>query len=106
QAVAVCVCALAGAVHAQPNERLTLYGHGDVVSAVAYAPDGKTIATVGKDKSLRVWNPVQGQPTTGQQLWWAQNNDVITTVAFSPDGKFLATGSVDKTIKIWAADNK
>ena len=38
QAVAVCVCAIASAAYAQ-NERLTLYGHGDVVSAVAYAPD-------------------------------------------------------------------
>ena len=41
----------------------TLEGHTDCVSAVAVGPDGKTIVSGSRDKTVRVWNS-----TTG--VWW------------------------------------
>jgi RNA polymerase sigma factor (sigma-70 family) len=36
--------------------------HGDTVSSVAYAPDGKTIATGGGDEIVRLWEAATGKP--------------------------------------------
>src|SRR5262249_54345890 len=36
--------------------------HGDTVSSVAYAPDGKTIATGGGDEVVRLWEAATGKP--------------------------------------------
>lgn len=36
--------------------RISLAGHDDDIAAIAFAPDGKSIATGGKDNLLYVWN--------------------------------------------------
>jgi WD40 repeat protein len=43
----------------QPEYR-TLKDHTDGILGLAYAPNGKHIASVGKDKIARLWDPLQG----------------------------------------------
>ena len=45
------------ATHALIGSPLT--GHTDVVSSLAFSPDGKTLATASWDKSARLWNVSQ-----------------------------------------------
>ena len=79
----------------------TLYGHQDRVNAIAFSPDGKTLASgsggISKDFSVRLWNPENGQEK--QKL--TGHGDRVYGIAFSPDGQKIATGSRDETIKIW-----
>ncbi len=35
--------------------------HGSLVSAVAFSPDGKTVATASFDSSARIWDAATGQ---------------------------------------------
>ncbi|MFI4982927.1 MAG: WD40 repeat domain-containing protein, partial [Nevskiales bacterium] len=44
----------AGAWAGEP--RATLEGHRDAVTCLAYAPDGKTLATGSKDGTVRLWD--------------------------------------------------
>ena len=37
--------------------KFLLKAHTDLVLGVAFAPDGKSCATVGKDKAVVLWNP-------------------------------------------------
>jgi len=82
-----------------PRPHLSLAGHGYGIAAVAFSPDGMTLASGGFDRSVKLWNVATGHE-------WATLSDHegwVAAVAFSPDGKTLATGSHDQTVKLWDA---
>jgi WD40 repeat protein len=57
-----------------------LKGHGHLIAAMAFAPDGKTLASVSFDGSLRLWSvPARAEVAV---LW--DHVDSATTVAFTP----------------------
>jgi WD40 repeat protein len=68
--------------------RVTLDGHLGEVFAVAFAPDGKTLATGGRDKIIRLWDVRTGKLKAS--LWAAPPTDPAGAptewVAFTPDG--------------------
>jgi WD40 repeat protein len=72
-------------------------GHEGAVYAAAYSPDGKSLATVGKDGTLRIWDPVAGRLRTTHRA----GKEEINCVAFSPDGKALVTGDDGGVARLW-----
>ena len=79
-----------------------LSGHqGDVLS-IAYAPDGKMLASAGRDESIRLWHP-----KTSQHLaTLTGHGGLVTSLAFSPDGKKLVSGSGDATVRLWSIETR
>src|SRR5262249_39716240 len=75
----------------------TLKGHRGSVMAVAFAPDGTTLASGSRDGTVKLWDVKAG---TLQRTLEAHTGDVYA-VAFSPDGKLLATGGGDRTMRLW-----
>ena len=77
-----------------------LEGHRGWIQALAFAPDGSTLASAGGAYGIAgetiLWD-VAGQ--TKRSL--AGLADLVTCMAFSADGKNLATASYDKTITLW-----
>ena len=51
---------------ADPQEPVVLKGHTKAVSALAWAADGKTVATAGDDRTIRLWDPPTGRQTAGE----------------------------------------
>ena len=80
-----------------------LRGHEQMVTAVAYAPGGKLLASAGRDGAVRLWDvrrrrPV-GQPLSGHQ-------GAVNHVIFSPDGKLLASAGRDGIVSLWQVGSR
>jgi DNA-binding beta-propeller fold protein YncE len=75
----------------------TLRGHKKAIGALAFSPDGKTLASGGLEGTIKLWNT----RTAKARTTLAGHVQGITALVFAPDGKTLASASSDRTIKLW-----
>jgi WD40 repeat protein/tRNA A-37 threonylcarbamoyl transferase component Bud32 len=87
-------------VELQPKAALP--AHTGPVTATVYSPDGKTIATAGKDGIVKLWDVGQDKP----RLSVDAHKDGVRCIAFAPDGRALATAGFDGAIRTWDAEGK
>ena len=86
----------------------TYRGHSAGVTAIAWSPEGRRIASGSEDHTVQVWNT-----TTGELLYtYRGHSGKVKTVAWSPDGRRIASGgaddtlpTTDNTVQIWEAAN-
>ncbi len=77
--------------------------HPAAVSAIAFSPDGKTIASGAWDQTVRLWNVADGKEIRS----FTGHHGEVECVAFAPNGKSIASGGWDKTVRLWdAADGR
>ena len=85
---------LRGEVYSQDVERAvegegvrTCEGHRNGIAGLDFSPDGKVLASAGKDSSIHLWNVKAGK----LERTLADHTGPVFDVAFTSDGKLLAS---------------
>ncbi len=81
--------------HGTPQ--IVLRGHADAITALAYAPDGKTLASGSRDWTVKLWDVT----TWEEKSTFVGHRGAILSLAFSADSKTLASSSEDRTVRLW-----
>jgi WD40 repeat protein len=68
------------------------------VTALAFSPDGKTLASASECRSVALLDVATAQIRT---ILFRSHSDEVWSVAYSSDANRLATGHGDGTIKVW-----
>jgi WD40 repeat protein len=92
------------------KERIRFDGHEDAVTAVACSPDGKLIASGGRENLIRLWDPANGREIrrfVGYEERDRNKPDLqgFFSLLFTPDSRQLISASIgsENTICLWDA---
>jgi WD40 repeat protein len=86
---------------ATARERWRLTGHRAPVMHMAFAPDGRSLASAAgtvADAPIRIWNLATGRP----ERVISRLSSAVQAMAYSPDGNLLAGACPhDRPVRIW-----
>jgi WD40 repeat protein len=78
----------------------TLEGHFEDVTALAFSPDGRYLASGAFDKTIVLWDL-----STHEEIRTFYGHLLqVKSLAFSPDGRVLASAAADRTVRLWEPD--
>ena len=83
--------------HLPSGRTRELSRHTEEVKGLAFAPDGKTLASAGVDRVIRLWDTASGQ-LKGELVRYFEE---ASGVAFSPDGRLLASVGTGQSVNLW-----
>ena len=70
--------------------------HDGWVRALVVSPDGTTVATAGRDRTLRLWTAADGKPVVSMVC-----PEDVFSLAFHPDGESIVSGDARGVIRQW-----
>lgn len=88
---------------AQANEKPELVlqtGHSENVSAVAFGPEGRWLASASSDHTVKIWDLERGLALRTLR----GHRDGVQAIVFSHDGRLLASADSRNLVKVWEVD--
>ncbi len=81
----------------------TLHGATSMVGSVVASPDGKRLATLSDDGTIKIWDAASDKELISIPTGLTEQN-VLRFISFSPDGKRLVAPAGDHQVKVWDVD--
>jgi WD40 repeat protein len=80
--------------------------HEGTVSSVAFAPDGKTVASADTLGRVVISDAADLKPVRAVEAVTGLGvQNCAYSVCFAPDGRYVAAGSEDRTVWVWRAED-
>jgi WD40 repeat protein len=71
--------------------------HSQEITDVAFSPDGKRLATAGKDRFVKIWDMENGH----ELLTYKGHTDSVRCLTFNPQGTLIASAGDDADVRLW-----
>ena len=77
---------------------MTLTNLPGSIRAIAFSPDGRTLAGSGNTPHIKLWN----SSDWSERATLRGRRAAVQRLAFAPDGKSIASVSADRTVRLWS----
>ncbi|GHO86834.1 serine/threonine-protein kinase [Dictyobacter formicarum] len=84
-------------VFPQANMLYVCMGHATRITALAWSPDGKYLASASYDKTVQIWEAANGT----HLLTYKKHTERVNGVCWSPDSQMVASASDDHKVCLW-----
>jgi WD40 repeat protein len=82
----------------RPEAPIRTWTAGSSIAALAFSPDGQSLAAGGGDGSTHLWRVADGT-----SLLTLHNSAAVSALAYNPDGQLLAVGDTTGMVRLWTA---